>query len=157
QPGQALRRGTDRRATELPAVTLRALARTRRRSRISFRRAGRLLADDATSTGTYGLPCGLFLLRWNKSCKRDVSRRHSSCPRVLRSPATISRETELNDCGSPRVTFIGRGDRYPILDLRELWEYRDLLYLLACRDVQARYRHTVVGAAWALLQPLLSM
>jgi len=43
------------------------------------------------------------------------------------------------------------------LDLRELWRYRELAYFLALRDVKLRYRQTVFGVAWALLQPLLAM
>ena len=43
------------------------------------------------------------------------------------------------------------------VDLAELWEYRDLLWILALRDVKVRYRQTVLGAAWAVLQPLLTM
>jgi lipopolysaccharide transport system permease protein len=43
------------------------------------------------------------------------------------------------------------------LRLGELWQYRDLLYLLAWRDIQVRYKQTVLGAAWALIQPLLTM
>ncbi len=42
-------------------------------------------------------------------------------------------------------------------DLREVWEHRDLLYALAWRDIKVRYRQTVIGAAWAILQPVLSM
>jgi len=37
--------------------------------------------------------------------------------------------------------------------LQDLWEYRDLFYLLVKRDITVRYRQTVVGAAWAVLQP----
>jgi lipopolysaccharide transport system permease protein len=40
---------------------------------------------------------------------------------------------------------------------RDLWRYRELLLILAWRDVAVRYKQTVAGAAWALLQPLLSM
>jgi lipopolysaccharide transport system permease protein len=41
--------------------------------------------------------------------------------------------------------------------LRELWEYRELLYFLVWRDVKVRYKQTVLGAAWAILQPFLTM
>ena len=41
--------------------------------------------------------------------------------------------------------------------LRELWEYRELLAFLVWRDVKVRYKQTVLGAAWAILQPLLTM
>jgi lipopolysaccharide transport system permease protein len=43
------------------------------------------------------------------------------------------------------------------LRLREVWEYRELLYFLIWRDVKVRYKQTVLGAAWALLQPLATM
>lgn len=43
------------------------------------------------------------------------------------------------------------------LQICELWQYRDLLYLLASRDIKVRYKQTVLGAAWALLQPALTM
>jgi len=43
------------------------------------------------------------------------------------------------------------------LKLRELWEYRELLYFLIWRDVKVRYKQTVLGAAWAIIQPFFSM
>src|ERR1043166_8946859 len=43
------------------------------------------------------------------------------------------------------------------LDLRHLWAYRELLYFLTWRDVKVRYKQTLLGAAWAILQPLLTM
>jgi len=41
--------------------------------------------------------------------------------------------------------------------LRELWEYRELLYFFVWRDIKVRYKQTAIGAAWAVLQPLLTM
>jgi lipopolysaccharide transport system permease protein len=43
------------------------------------------------------------------------------------------------------------------LNLRELWAYRELLYFLTWRDVLVRYKQAVLGIAWAVLQPLLTM
>jgi lipopolysaccharide transport system permease protein len=43
------------------------------------------------------------------------------------------------------------------LRLRDLWEYRELLYFLIWRDIKVRYKQTALGAAWAVLQPLLTM
>jgi lipopolysaccharide transport system permease protein len=43
------------------------------------------------------------------------------------------------------------------LNLRELWAYRELLYFFIWRDVKVRYKQTAIGAAWAVLQPLLTM
>ena len=44
-----------------------------------------------------------------------------------------------------------------VIDLREIWRYRELLYYLAWRDVKVRYKQTAIGAAWAILQPFLTM
>jgi lipopolysaccharide transport system permease protein len=41
------------------------------------------------------------------------------------------------------------------LNLRELWAYRELAYFLAWRDVKVRYKQTIFGAAWAVIQPFL--
>lgn len=43
------------------------------------------------------------------------------------------------------------------LRLRDLWVYRELLYFLTWRDIKVRYKQTVLGAAWAIIQPLFSM
>ncbi len=43
------------------------------------------------------------------------------------------------------------------LQLDELWEYRELLYFLTWRDVKVRYKQTFLGAAWAILQPFMTM
>lgn len=43
------------------------------------------------------------------------------------------------------------------IGVRELWEYRELLYFLVWRDIKVRYKQTVLGAAWAVIQPLFMM
>ena len=43
------------------------------------------------------------------------------------------------------------------LQLRELWSFRELLYFFVWRDVKVRYKQTAIGAAWAVLQPFLTM
>lgn len=43
------------------------------------------------------------------------------------------------------------------LKLGELWEYRELLYFLVWRDIKVRYKQTALGAAWAIIQPFLTM
>lgn len=43
------------------------------------------------------------------------------------------------------------------IDWREMWEFRELLFFLIWRDVKVRYKQTVLGAAWAVLQPLSTM
>src|SRR5215469_8697341 len=47
--------------------------------------------------------------------------------------------------------------RWAALNLRDLWAYRELTYFLIWRDVKVRYKQTVLGIAWAILQPLLTM
>lgn len=43
------------------------------------------------------------------------------------------------------------------LHLRELWNYRELLYFLTLRDIKLRYKQTALGAAWVIIQPLFTM
>jgi lipopolysaccharide transport system permease protein len=43
------------------------------------------------------------------------------------------------------------------LQLRDVWRYRELLYFLTWRDIKVRYKQTVIGAAWAIIQPLMTM
>src|SRR5919205_1012299 len=43
------------------------------------------------------------------------------------------------------------------LQLKELWEYRELLYFLIWRDIKVRYKQTLLGAGWAIIQPLFTM
>jgi len=43
------------------------------------------------------------------------------------------------------------------LRLQEVWEYRELLYFLTWRDIKVRYKQTVLGAAWAIIQPFFTM
>ena len=54
-------------------------------------------------------------------------------------------------------TVIEPPRRWPSLGARELWANRELLYFLVGRDVKVRYKQTVLGVAWAILQPLATM
>ena len=56
-----------------------------------------------------------------------------------------------------RVTTISPASGWVSLNLRELWDYRELLYFLTWRDIKVRYKQTAFGAAWAIIQPLLTM
>jgi len=47
--------------------------------------------------------------------------------------------------------------RWVSLQLRHIWEFRELLYFLIWRDVKVRYKQTILGAAWAILQPFFTM
>jgi lipopolysaccharide transport system permease protein len=69
----------------------------------------------------------------------------------------------------PNITAVEpMGDALPVLRIEpsrgwvplrlgELWEHRELLYFLVWRDIKVRYKQTALGAAWAILQPVLTM
>ena len=54
-------------------------------------------------------------------------------------------------------TVIKRRTGIASLNLRELWDYRELLGFLAWRDVVVRYKQTYIGAGWAFIRPFLTM
>ena len=56
-----------------------------------------------------------------------------------------------------QLTVIQPSRGWAWIDLRELWRYRELVYFLVWRDVKVRYKQTLLGAAWAILRPFLSM
>lgn len=55
------------------------------------------------------------------------------------------------------VTIIKPSRGWSFVNFRELWRYRELVYFLVWRDVKVRYKQTLLGAAWAILKPFLSM
>jgi lipopolysaccharide transport system permease protein len=55
------------------------------------------------------------------------------------------------------VAVIERRPGWRLIDLGELWRYRELLFFLTWRDIKVRYKQTVLGAAWSILQPLATM
>jgi homopolymeric O-antigen transport system permease protein len=85
-------------------------------------------------------------------------------PAVVNSPASIDRADGIADATS-RYTAAVEAERIVIeprrgwlaVDRRELWHHRELLYFLVWRDVKVRYKQTVLGVAWAVLVPVLSM
>ena len=61
------------------------------------------------------------------------------------------------DTIATKVNVLEPPGRFSALHLGDLWHYRELLYILAWRDVKVRYKQAVLGAAWAVLQPLVLM
>ena len=55
------------------------------------------------------------------------------------------------------VTRIQPSSGWNSLHLNELWAYRELLYFMVWRDIKVRYKQTLLGAAWAVIQPLFTM
>jgi lipopolysaccharide transport system permease protein len=72
--------------------------------------------------------------------------------KTISEPAVKTRET-------PTPTCVIRPKRGLVdsLDAAALWEYRELLYFQVWRDVKVRYKQTVIGAGWAILQPAMSV
>ncbi len=58
---------------------------------------------------------------------------------------------------STALVVLRPSGRWVPLGLGELWRYRELLFFLVWRDVKVRYKQTALGAAWAILQPMLTM
>ena len=69
-------------------------------------------------------------------------------------------QTQIEVAGPPSDLPVLRIDArrgWLALDLSELWGYRELLYFFVWRDIKVRYKQTVIGAAWAILQPVMTM
>jgi lipopolysaccharide transport system permease protein len=56
-----------------------------------------------------------------------------------------------------KVLFIRPSRGWSALNLKELWVFRELIYFLTWRDIKVRYKQTALGAAWAILQPFMTM
>ena len=54
-------------------------------------------------------------------------------------------------------TVIGPPAGWQLINVRELWQFRELLYFLVWRDVKVRYKQTLLGVAWSILQPAMMM
>jgi lipopolysaccharide transport system permease protein len=62
----------------------------------------------------------------------------------------------IREQNQPSIIIRPRKGLVP-LELRELWEYRDLLFLFVWRDIKVRYKQTLVGTSWAIIQPFIAM
>jgi lipopolysaccharide transport system permease protein len=76
--------------------------------------------------------------------------------------ALVADETALNFKASNAlpekpVVVIEPSRGWTAVNLKDLWQYRDLFYILMMRDIKVRYKQTVLGAAWAIIQPLFTM
>lgn len=71
------------------------------------------------------------------------------------SPTLISKSTAAHHV--KETLAIRPPKAWEALHLREVWEYRELLYFLVWRDVKVRYKQTTLGLAWAIIQPLFLM
>ena len=94
----------------------------------------------------------------------DLETSKAVSPKLPR--ATSAGPTPLPDLEPSNVAEIAAHDRHTLiqseengvqLDLGELWHYRELLYFLTLRDIKVRYKQTVMGLAWVIIQPLATM
>jgi lipopolysaccharide transport system permease protein len=75
--------------------------------------------------------------------------------RMERQPESVA-PTSLKVADVPLLR-IAPSTGWVSLKLHELWEYRELLYFLIWRDIKVRYKQTVLGVAWAIIQPFFTM
>jgi lipopolysaccharide transport system permease protein len=68
-------------------------------------------------------------------------------------------ESDLHESyfGRDHVTVIEPKNGWRALDVKELWAYRELLFVFTMRDIKVRYKQTVLGFAWAIIQPVMMM
>jgi lipopolysaccharide transport system permease protein len=85
---------------------------------------------------------------------------------LLNTPETVNHEIRLDDriamspsktAGPVLTTVIEPSHGWAALKLSELWEFRELFYFLMWKDIKVRYRQTLLGAAWAIVQPFFTM
>jgi len=77
---------------------------------------------------------------------------------IIRNPQSAIRNSQPA-IPNPQsaITVIRPSRGWIALNLRDLWQYRELLYFLTWRDIKVRYKQTVLGAAWAIIQPFFTM
>ena len=73
------------------------------------------------------------------------------------NPSSIEHSPSLTELNESYHLHIGPPKGFPTLNARELFQYRELLYFLVWRDIKVRYKQTILGAAWAIIQPFFTM
>jgi lipopolysaccharide transport system permease protein len=66
-------------------------------------------------------------------------------------------QSHARKAAEPPLVWIRPSQGWALPDLHELWQYRELLYFFVWRDVKVRYKQTLLGASWAILQPFATM
>jgi len=91
---------------------------------------------------TWNLPMNEMLLEAEPSCEVAAVGGPAPAPKPLPTIPT---------------TVIEPPTGWELIDVRELWRFRELLFYLTWRDVKIRYKQTLLGAAWAVIQPFMMM
>jgi lipopolysaccharide transport system permease protein len=90
------------------------------------------------------------MLDRNRGFIADADASAASAAATLEAPDALR-------AGAALVTLIRPQRGWRGIDARELWRCRELLYFLVWRDIKVRYKQTVIGAAWAIIQPVCTM
>ena len=69
----------------------------------------------------------------------------------------VMAETSLTTKAVPETVLLRPTRGWSALNLGDLWRYRELIFFLTWRDIKVRYKQTVLGAAWAIIRPVISM
>lgn len=86
----------------------------------------------------------------------DSPTAHATPDALTAGPAAV-RDSPPAPAAAFPPTIIDSSEGWRLINAQELWRHRELLFYLVWRDVKVRYKQTALGAAWALLQPLLMM
>ena len=63
----------------------------------------------------------------------------------------------FHEMKNSQYTFIKKPSKFEILNVSEIWFYKDLIYSLLIKDIKVRYAQSVLGIGWAVIQPLFFM
>jgi len=88
---------------------------------------------------------------------KDAPARESQIQRDVATAINVSSGTDTPASLYEYTVTIEASGSWTALDLKEVWAYRELLFFLTWLDVKVRYKQTLLGAAWAILQPLFTM
>ena len=75
----------------------------------------------------------------------------------VENPPTLPQLNTDHALPKTPLVVIEPSNSWVALNLRDLWAYRELLYFLTWRDIKVRYKQTLLGVAWAIMQPLFTM
>jgi lipopolysaccharide transport system permease protein len=78
-------------------------------------------------------------------------------PKPSPAAASVGDSPQENYFGHEHITVIEPPGGFELVDARELWAYRELLVTLARRQIHVRYKQTILGASWAIVQPAMQM
>lgn len=78
-------------------------------------------------------------------------------PTIPESAPGAARLSKRGKAPAEEVIFLRPSRGWSNLNLRDIWRYRELVYFLTWRDIIVRYKQTVLGAGWAVLNPLINM